>query len=134
MPVRTALEMVTADRLVIERHMLAELVARGLARASGGRPLYVIARDARRGDMVLQALEPRDLAEPVAAEAMALAERFVLPVPLDADAQVPAMLRDCLARMPKITRPLAEQALREALAEIVKLRTALGLAEGQAET
>lgn len=36
-------------------------------------------------------------------------------------------------RMPKITRPLAEQALREALAEIVKLRTALGLAEGQAE-
>jgi hypothetical protein len=33
--------------------------------------------------------------------------------------------------MPKITRPLAEQALKEALEEIVKLRTALAVHESE---
>jgi hypothetical protein len=34
--------------------------------------------------------------------------------------------------MPKITRPLAESALKEALEEMVKLSTELGLREGGA--
>lgn len=130
MPVLTALEMVTADRITVDRSMLLNLVVRSLARASGGRPLYVIVRDHRRGDMVLQAVEASELAGPIVDEAMALAERFVLPVPLDANEQVVSKLRDYLGRMSKVNRALAEQALRDSLEEILKLRTALGLTQG----
>lgn len=127
MPYLTTLEMVTADRIIVDRRMLVDLIGRGLARASGGRPIYVIVHDHRRGDMVIQAMESAELAPLIADEAMALAERFILPVRVETNEHVVAKLQDYLSRMPKVTRPLAEQALKEALEEIVKLRTALAL-------
>jgi hypothetical protein len=131
-PYLTSIEIVTDGRVNIDRQMLSTVIAQSLSSVSGGRTLYVIAPEKNgRRDVGLKAIEPGEIAGHCADQAVALAGRYLLPVPLESNDQLVDKLRQYLGNMPKITRPPAESALKEALEEIVKLRAALGLREGE---